>query len=329
MQLVMDDPVNSSIWSKSIELQRIIAQSQMQPLQTGAQQAMPKTCDERFFSSDSPLPWVPDVVGNRFGGDPLSVLIVASSYNGFIEGYSARNAVMPLGDYVRARDAGPEGLQHFIGTFKQCVVDRDDDYYQPIIRDLLPASGLGFETCCLTDLCKASFVQRGSGPEAGTRGDKGDDSVVRTNWQQWLAYVAQANGSDQGVPLPYEWLWRRMQQCRVILALGTIAEYGALKIFMRMASKPTAWSSHDGSVIPDHRGMTANLSDWGYAYASSRRKLGNWLEATDWWVLSDISTARRWFMLPVHHPASAYGRGADRGYVRTTARFRALIGAVT
>src|SRR5580658_9762371 len=102
MQLVVDDSVNRSIWTQSVELQRQFAAREAQPLQAGPQQAMPKAHDVKRFSLQEPLPWVPDLVGSRFGSDPRSVLIVASSYNGFIEGYSNRGAVIPLGDYVNA-----------------------------------------------------------------------------------------------------------------------------------------------------------------------------------------------------------------------------------
>ena len=73
------------------------------------------------------------------------MLVVASSYNGFIEGYSRRAAVLPLTGYADAKKAGVAGLVRFIARFKECVVDRDEDYYQPILRDLLAASGCSLD----------------------------------------------------------------------------------------------------------------------------------------------------------------------------------------
>src|SRR5689334_13812631 len=248
MQLVADDPVNRSIWTDSLALQRKIVEREAQPLQVGAQQAMPKPRDAANFSASDPLPWVPDLVGTNFGNDPRSVLVVASSYNGFIEGYSARQAVMPLVYYVNAKNDTSHGLERFCHDFVDYVVERDADYYQPTLRDLLRPAGCDPDSCCLTDLCKASFVERGTGLDGGNRGDKGDDSVVRKYWKQWIVYVSGLADAEGDAPLSYQWLWRRMQQCRVVVALGTIAEYGVLKVLLRMAAEPSAFSWTDSRV---------------------------------------------------------------------------------
>jgi len=329
MQLATDDPVNRSIWTDSVALQRKIAEHGTLPLRVGAQQAMPKACDEAHFSPHDPLPWVPDLVGTNFGNDPKSVLVVASSYNGFIAGYSARQAVMPLADYIDVKRNGADGLGTFISKFKDQVVDGDEDYYQPILRDLLAGSGIALESCCLTDLCKASFVQRGGGPDGGNRCDKGSDKIVQIFWQQWIPHVVGVYGDERSVPLPYQWLWQRMQRCRLIVALGTIAEYGVLKVFMRMATAPRVWSWHDQTIVPDHPTTTAKTQDWEYAYACSNRKLSHWLRAEDWWVLSDDGARPHWFLLPVYHPASAIGRGNDRQYHKTIPRLQRMIQAAT
>jgi hypothetical protein len=320
MQLVADDPINQSIWTDSALLQRKIVEHETLPLRVGAQQAMPKACDQKIFSAQDPLPWVPDLVGTNFGNDPQSVLVVASSYNGFIEGYSGRDAVMPLTDYIAAKNAGAEGIGSFIRKFKEHVVDRDEAYYQTILRDLLPPAGCDLDSCCITDVCKASFVQRGEGSDGGNRGDKGNDKIVQTFWSQWILYVIGVDGDERNFPLPNAWLWQRMQRCHLIVALGTIAEYGVLKVFMRMATTPKVWSWHDNAIVPNHTTMTAQTQDWEYAYACSNRKLSHWLRAEDWWVLSDDGARQRWFLLPVHHPASAIGRGNDRQYRKTVPR---------
>ena len=323
--LVAADRTNRSIWADSVALQRAIVAQKASSLQAGGQQAMPKVGDERLFSAADPLPWVPDQVGSRFSSDQHSLLVVASSYNGFIQGYSGRDAVMPLSDYVAAKKAGADGLGTFISKFKEHVVDRDKAYYQPILRDLLSASGCFPEDCCLTDLCKASFVLRGNGADEGNRGDKGDDSVVKKHWLHWIPYVAGMPVGQGDAPLPYDWLWQRMQQCRVIVALGTIAEYGVLKVFQSMAVAPKAWSWKDIKVAPDHPTMNAKTGDWKYAYACSRRKLRDWLTDEDWWVLGDAGGRSRWFLLPVHHPSSAIGRGKDSRYLKTAPRLRGMM----
>jgi hypothetical protein len=189
MPFVADDPVNRSIWTESIALQRKIAGRTPVPLAVGAQQAMPKACDQNLFSAESPLPWVPDLVGSRFGKNPCSVLVVASSYNGFIEGYSGRDAVMPVHEYANASSDHEHGLEKFCRAYRECVVAGDEAYYQPVFRDLLQGAGIDLDDCCLTDLCKASFVQRGGGLDDGNRGDIGSDAIIKQNWHQWLPYV--------------------------------------------------------------------------------------------------------------------------------------------
>src|SRR5262245_9047529 len=124
MQIVADDPVNRSIWTESTALQRSIVEREPLPLRVGAQQAIPKVSDQVRFSPQDPLPWVPDLVGVDFGKNPQGVLVVASSYNGFIEGYSRRSSVMSLAGYVEAKVAVVGGLRGFLCRFKQCVVDR-------------------------------------------------------------------------------------------------------------------------------------------------------------------------------------------------------------
>ncbi|MGE4178515.1 MAG: hypothetical protein AB7J34_01705 [Limisphaerales bacterium] len=205
---------------------------------------------------------------------------------------------MPLVDYVDARNAGIDGLAKFVATFKACVVDRDEEYYQPILRDLLTGSGITLNHCCLTDLCKASFVERGGGPEDGNRGDRGSDQIVRTFWLQWVSYLIGVEHEEGDVPLPYRWLWQRMQHCQLIVALGTIAEYGVLKVFHHMARKPKTWTWKDRAITPDHPTMTAQASYWKYGYACTKRKLRHWPGGEDWWVLNDVEMRYRHLRSP-------------------------------
>src|ERR1017187_9012612 len=104
---VADDPINREIWSRSREMQRDI--SHRAEGLVGAQQAMPKKKHENDFGPKNPLPWVPDLVGTRFCPSD-GVMVVGSSYNGFIRGYSARPRAMDLQDYVMCRDDEATGL---------------------------------------------------------------------------------------------------------------------------------------------------------------------------------------------------------------------------
>ena len=71
--------------------------------------------------------------------------------------------------------------------------------------------------------------------------------------------------------------------------------------------------------------MTARIQDWEYGYACADCKLSKWLQAEDWWVVSDDGTRPRWFLLPVYHPTGAFVYGHDVGYIRTQPRLRRMI----
>src|SRR5262245_9519326 len=95
----VQDELNARIWAESPALQRMIgATSSSRGI--GAQQSMPKPEHSGRFSADRPLPWVPDLVGPQFGTTNPSALIVGSSYNGFMIGYSKRCGMMSAETYI-------------------------------------------------------------------------------------------------------------------------------------------------------------------------------------------------------------------------------------
>jgi hypothetical protein len=104
------------------------------------------------------------------------------------------------------------------------------------------------------------------------------------------------------MPLPYQWLWRRMQQCRHIVALGTIAEYGLIKMFKQMAESPRI-GTRNGGRIQLHKSLNPDAR-WKYCYADATRTLSHWLDTQDWWVLCDEATGHTWNLVPVYHPAA-------------------------
>lgn len=324
MSFLPADPTNCEIIAHSLALQRKL------PVVThpdgrvvGAQQAMPKPEHRHLFSAENPLPWVPDRVGTGFSRVNNGVLVVGSSYNGFIEGYSQRS--MKLENYLAIRDLIREGNEDpahpkvaeacalFVREFERQVMKPDvNTYYGPILNKLLrdlPASRI-----CLTDLCKASFVQMGKLNKSGDRLDTGDDSVVRRNWEAWTKFLVCGQEGNTVEPSPANWLWRRMQQCRQIIALGTIAEYGVIKMFKRMAGSPTIGTRNDGTIHL-HKSLAPEAA-WKYRYADSTRKLSHWLRTKDWWVLSDEATGHMWNLLPVYHPARHLNFDPDYGRSR-------------
>src|SRR5712691_1590039 len=100
--LLSADPLNCEIIALSLGLQREMSKDDgTEEPEFGAQQVMPKHEHADEFGPSNPLPWVPDQVGAEFLRENQGVLVVGSSYNGFIEGYSSRN--MALADYIAIR----------------------------------------------------------------------------------------------------------------------------------------------------------------------------------------------------------------------------------
>jgi hypothetical protein len=102
------------------------------------------------------------------------------------------------------------------------------------------------------------------------------------------------------------------------LALGTIAEYGVLKIFLEIADRPKVCSHSNPTLKPNNQSPCPSKS-WKYDYACRSRQLRNWLDLDDWWKLeaTENGQVRRWCLLPVYHPAAAIGRNRDDGYSQT------------
>lgn len=337
MSFLPADPVNCEIIALSLGLQREISQNDgPEGPAFGAQQVMPKPEHFNLFGPRNPLPWVPDRVGTEFSRKNNGVLVVGSSYNGFIEGYSSRS--MALADFVAIRDlirevnedpANPkvsEACAKFVQDFEVQVMAPDTStYYGPILKRLLSNAGVLTSRVCLTDLCKASFVRRGPNTGEGDRGDEGNDGIIKDkkNWPLWTEFLTCKRAGD-AMPLPYQWLWRRIQQCRHIIALGTIAEYGVIKMFKRMAESPAIGTRNGGRIQID-QSLDPN-ERWKYCYADPTRKLSHWLETKDWWILKDGKTGHKWTFLPVYHPA-ARPPYADPGYARTRPVFTEMLAA--
>ena len=102
---------------------------------------------------------------------------------------------------------------------------------------------------------------------------------------------------------PRGWLWRRIDDsraCRRILALGSIAEHGLLRLFesynmkirRRLAESPQPWRSKYGPNEP-----------WAKNYAAEK-KINWWLKQSDWWEIhtQEGEGTPRWRVLPISHP---------------------------
>jgi hypothetical protein len=269
------DPINEEIWKKSQKLQTTV--QSWQDLQSagsvGAQQAM---------FGRAVLPWVPDLVGQA-SHKPEGVIVCGSAYAGFIHECSTRRCGLPFSRYANARS-----VAEFQRDFLECVVSTDQSYYDAV-RQLLCIGNWKSEQLLLTDLCRVSFVCRGSDER---RKDRSGDRIARSQPEVFQRYVDATAG----------WTWRRFGQSQAscILALGTIAEHGLLRLFTRDAMTVRSVSDRkDWSFLSGHRG------GWVSKYADANRKLGYWLSKSDYWIIEGKINGheRVLHLLPVRHPA--------------------------
>jgi len=325
MSFLLDDSLNCEIIAMSIGLQRELSKGDgPQGPEIGAQQVMPRPDHVTSFGPLNPLPWVPDRVGTEFSRENRGVLVVGSSYNGFIEGYSRRS--MRLEHYLAIRNLiceGDEDPTHpkarkacslFIDEFERQVMKPDrGTYYGPIFDDLL--RGIPASRVCLTDVCKASFVRRIASKNGRIRKDYGGDTLICENLTDWSRHLTICLPTRSAIPLPYHWLWRRMQNASCIVPLGVLAEYGVLKIFKAINPEATIRSRNLPSLCPpgpiDGAAMT-----WENPYDYERVPASRWYSNTDWWVLEDQGLKQKWFVLPVYHP-NFRTRSSDPDYSRS------------
>jgi hypothetical protein len=285
----VDDAINEAIWADSPALQRSVQapDTLAAPGSVGAQQAM--------IDAHTVLPWVPDILGMHWR-DPDAVIVIGSAYAGFIREFSGRIRTMPLAEYRRALD-----WHDFQNRFFRYVVTDDPNYYEPVMR----LAG-DRQRMALFDLCRASFVERGAGTV--TRKDNSGDRIVRKASALFSAYV---DAQDH-------WTWERIKlsQARRIVALGTIAEHGTLRLFARRAMTITC--GERVHVLP-----RKTESRWAEAYADVTRKLGHWLADKSWWTIRGVvdGKLREWRLLPASHPSA---RSSDVGYARISSILAAM-----
>lgn len=308
-----DDKINIRIWTESVVLQKFISAMESDP-NVGAQQAMPKDEHRHQFSAKKPLPWVPDLVGPEFGKANPSVLIVGSSYNAFLDDYSSRQGTMPLADYVNARDTPTvkNGLTKFFASFIRGVVN--DTAYYARIRRLLAKAEIPRTHVCITDLCKASFVQKAE--NNGARSDSGGDNLIKGHMEQWQCYVLGApNENPNTAPLPYQWLGERIEKAQIILALGKLAEYGVIKVLKRQAPGLRI-KTHQFPYRQPNQVSLESGRNWAYESAMLGRTVNSWLQPGDWWNLDDPDLGKSRQLLPCVHPGAWRVQEQEDNYVQ-------------
>ena len=210
---------------------------------------------------------------------------------------------MPLSVYRAA-----SRWQSFQADFCETVMTRDRNYYGPLSSIIRSSTGRNdARQVVLLDLCRASFVRRGSnGPP---RRDESGDGVVLAAPSVYDIYV-EANKA---------WTWRRLMQGneRRVVALGTIAEHGLLRLFQGVGCE----------VTHSITGLDCQLKHypegrWVRRYAQVGCVLGQWLEQRAWWNVRHEPSGREWRVLPVAHPSRSQ---ADAGYLRASEVIRAML----
>lgn len=277
--LDLTDPLNMEIWSRStIEQERIQPyRNDWQCGEIGAQQAM------RFPFK---LPWVPDPVGYDWNKHD-ALLVVGSAYGPFIGGDGRKHEIEP-------QLYACQTCEEFGKVFFEKVI-RQRLYYTRV-RDMASAVINSCRLIALFDLCRVAFVRRAPGR------DKGGDGVANCAPELFTQYVESQKSN--------EWLWQRVlkSEASTILALGTVAEHGILRLFARNLQDVLISDSGDSTIIfsntADHR--------WPARYAHTRRKLTDRkaMPSPPFWKVTgrtETGLHRKWNVAVTPHPTGARG----------------------
>ena len=291
-QFDLNDSINNEIWedSPALQLEIHLPGALQGPGAFGAQQAMLTPGIVPGVRPETILPWVPDLVGKGWK-KKAAIFVIGSAYAGFIKEYSRRSATMNLCCYATANSAS-----QFQERFLRDVVQPDNDYYSylAMLFDGIRTA----DRLCILDLCRASFVRRGLRNGLPGNWDKSGDPVVKTSVAGQPPHSFQ-----QYVDQNSNWTWERLMKSSAskIVALGTIAEHGILRLFHQNGFT----ICQQGHPNPIHlRVFDANNARWVRRYAANRRSLGFWLQHQTWWSVTHPDAGQRTFhLLPIYHPA--------------------------
>lgn len=293
------DELNGEIWQGGKQMfGELHLSDEFQPGDIRPQQASPIETDHDLFGPDTPLQMVPDFCGKNYGksGDGhSSIMICGSAYAGFLAGYSERSG-LSAEKYAGFRDNPDhdQGGEDFMACFREQVMKTDTHYYGKLFgKDGLlgiSVNELSDSSFCLTDLCKTSIVRIGESNVKG-RNDTSGDRLLRDK-NGFRLYAKLVNP---------DWIYRRMIQADLVIALGLVAEQGLAHCF---------WSEHRTTHIslksaPDTPVVSDNRMDrmrWGYLHEN--RRLCDW-EDNQCWIMTnpDRDAKRPLLMRPVPHPA--------------------------
>jgi hypothetical protein len=271
------DPLNAVIWNSSAAVQDRIQpyRSRWEIDEIGAQQAM-------WFPHR--LPWVPDIIGLD-SQEASGLLIVGSAYAPFVG--NGRRYEITASEYVC------ETCETFGRVFFRKLI-LHHPYYTAVAKLASPVVP-SCRSIALFDLCRVSFVQRVAS------GDKGGDGIVKQAPNCFIQYVESST--------PNDWLWRRVvsSKASTILALGTIAEHGVLRLFARNLAEAHIVDSVDSSVVFAGRN---SRTPWPLAYAHGKRQIQHRANSETplfWRVRGQLATGeqRTWNVVVVTHPTGS------------------------
>jgi len=288
------DALNGDIFDRSAELQKGIAV----PADCGAQQAM---------VSEDILRWIPDPLGKNWKSKE-AVLFCGSAYAGIFSPWASRRGArtMTVEAYTAAQTLCALHGAYFDNIIDPPGADRRDSYYGPI--EDLSAAVSDASYIGAFDLCRASFVKRVK--ENGTVKDKSGDHIVRSAGEIFAKYVE--------TDMPDGWLWQRVScgEARRIVAFGSIAEHGLLRLFQRHSCTIHLRGLGPIEFCPKWLKSTDGRWTRYYAYEKLRYRLQGlqsikgpmlldyWLDNSTWWSIRAENGRNVWRVLPVYHPTS-------------------------
>jgi hypothetical protein len=278
-----EDPLNAEIWRDSPDIQDCIQPyaSAWRLKDVGAQQAM---------RSGLRLPWVPDLVGLDWTAEDAT-LVVGSAYGPFIAD-EHRDHEMTTQRYN----------QPTVRAFQQrflCDVVTKRRYYARVAAlasNVMPSC----RKLALFDLCRVAFIRR------DTPLDRGGDKVVTEAQELFNIYVERERAR--------EWLWQRLIRSRssAVVALGTIAEHGVLRLLAARLTTYTIVDSNDPAID-----VKPALCDawWASRHAHPERKLKHRKASATppFWRICGVTagTRREWRVAVVPHPTGSFGNPGD------------------
>jgi hypothetical protein len=286
------DATNREIWTDGVwRLKKLALEAEFKEGEIRPQQVSPISKHAVWFGPENPLPMVPDFCGNNFGKEHPSVLICGSAYAGFIQDYSGRPGITAE-EYAECRGMHDknDGGDKFIETFKTRVISRDAAYYGKLFGPDglmgIPVADLNQSHFCLTDLCKVSLVRMRKISEE-IRKDRPGDKVIRADLEMYKKLVEP------------EWIYNRMIQADLIIALGSLAEQGLAYSFCHGHTEAEISLNTDPSVTVSE----SNRNELRLGYLHNEMRLSNWREGQCWVMTNkDRGPDNPIKMRPVHHP---------------------------